>query len=149
VSKEDDERYRKDLPPAPPVPYPHSSLNNAYMSSLNNSYLTHAINELDIAVKERDEWKKKAEELEREANHLHAEMVAVEKYLKPNWSNDMEWSDEIIIAIDQRVADAEPILEESMQRMSTARWSAEEKLDAVSSMVGEIAAFLKAAKEKA
>ncbi len=38
---------------------------------------------------------------------LLLEMQAVSEYLKPNWSNDLPWPDEIIIAIDQRVLTAQ------------------------------------------
>lgn len=38
-------------------------------------------------------------ELEEEIERLKTEMRVVAQYVKPNWSNDMPWSDEIIIAI--------------------------------------------------
>ncbi len=59
------------------------------------------------------------------------QMDAVAKYLQPNWSNDMDWADEIIIAIDQRVANAAPILEDVAQKALEARWAAEAERDAL------------------
>jgi len=40
--------------------------------------------------------------LKKENAELKQNMKAVNDYLQPNWSNDMPWYDEIIIAIDQR-----------------------------------------------
>jgi len=37
-----------------------------------------------------------------ELKYCRKEMDEVEKFVHPNWSNDMKWSDEIIIAIENR-----------------------------------------------
>lgn len=42
-------------------------------------------------------------ELQSKLEVAEKNMKVVEKYLKPNMSNDMNWSDEIIIAIDNKV----------------------------------------------
>jgi hypothetical protein len=51
---------------------------------------------------------KDIEWLDRENHYLRRQMKAVWDYLNPNASNDMDWCDEIIIAIDQRSQDTAP-----------------------------------------
>ena len=42
------------------------------------------------------------DELIIELIRCRKEMKVISDFLKPNWSNDMEWSDEILISIRQR-----------------------------------------------
>jgi len=49
--------------------------------------------------------KQEIDKLKTENAELERNMKAVAEYLQPNWSNDMHWCDEIIIAIDQRHAE--------------------------------------------